>query len=324
MPPFQLPQYDAGRMSAGSRIAALGHYLPTAVLRNTEIADRIGVTPDWITSRTGIEQRHVAAPGESVVDMAVAAAQKALANAGIDRAAVDAVIVATSTAATTIPSAAAQVAARLGLHAPGAFDINAACAGFCTSLGCADALIRSGVARNVLVIGSDKSTDWVDRDDRDTVVLFGDGAGAAVVSASDTAMIGPLVWGSFGEKSQVIVISETTKVLTQDGRAVFRWASNLAPLAAEVCAGSGVDPTQLAAFVPHQANLRIIDALVRGLELDDTVVATDVVDTGNTIAATVPIALSRMAERGQVPSGSPVLLFGFGAGLAYAGQVIVL
>jgi len=324
MSPFQLPQHHTKSLPIGSRITALGHYLPAGVLDNTEIADRIGVDPEWITDRTGITQRHIAAPDESVVDMATAAAQKALANAGIDGAEVSTVIVATSTATTTIPSVAAQVAARLGLNRPGAFDINTACAGFCTSLGCADALIRSGVAGNVLVIGADKSSAWVDRDDRDTVVLFGDGAGAALVSASDVPMIGPLVWGSVGERSQLIVISETTKVLTQDGRSVFRWASNLSPLAAEVCARSGVQPRQLAAFVPHQANLRIIDALARGLELDTTVVATDVVDTGNTIAATVPIALSRMVERGQIQPGRPVLLFGFGAGLAHAGQVVVL
>jgi len=313
-----------GELPAGSRIAALGHYLPARVRDNAEIADRIGVDPDWIASRTGITQRHIAAPDESVVDMAAAAAHKALANAGTDPGVVDTVIVATSTAATTIPSAAAQVAARLGLSRPGAFDINTACSGFSTSLGVADGLIRSGVARNVLVVGADKSTDWLDLDDRDTVILFGDGAGAALVSASDTPMIGPMVWGSAGESSQVIVISETTKVLTQDGRAVFRWASNLAPLAAEVCAANGIEPADLAAFVPHQANLRIIDALARGLELSSTVVATDVVDTGNTIAATVPIALSRMSERGEIPAGSPVLLFGFGAGLAYSGQVVIL
>jgi 3-oxoacyl-[acyl-carrier-protein] synthase III len=306
----------------GSRIAAVGHYLPAATLDNEELGRSCGVEAEWIRSRTGIERRHIAAPGETVVDMAVAAAEKALASAGVDRSSIDTVITATSTAATTIPSAAAQVAARLELAHPAAFDLNTACAGFCYALACADSLIRSGTSTNVLVVAADKSTAWVDRAERDTAILFGDGAGAVLVTPSPTRDIGPVVWGSIGEHAEVIGISERDLMLHQDGRAVFRWAISLAPIARRACEAGGISPEGLTAFIPHQANLRIIDALAKSLAPGDAVVATDVTESGNTIAATVPIALSKLVERGHLAAGGPVLLFGFGAGLAYAGQVV--
>jgi 3-oxoacyl-[acyl-carrier-protein] synthase-3 len=306
----------------GSRIAGVGHYLPTATLDNDEVGRRCGVDAAWIRSRTGIERRHIAAPDETVLDMAVAAAEKALAAAGVDRSSVDTVITATSTAATTIPSTAAQVAARLELAHPAAFDLNTACAGFCYSLACADALIRSGTSTNVLVIGADKSTAWVNPADRDTAILFGDGAGAVLVTPSPTRDIGPVVWGSIGERSDVIGIDEHDLVLHQDGKAVFRWAISLGPIARHICESTGISPDELTAFIPHQANLRIIDAIAKNLAPGDAVVATDVVESGNTIAATIPIALSKLVERGHITPGSRALLFGFGAGLAYAGQVV--
>lgn len=312
---------------AGSRIAALGHYRPRQVVTSRDVADHLGVDPGWILARTGIEQRRTAAGDETVVDMAVAAARHALANAARaeDPApVVDAVVVATSTAATTIPSVSARVAARLGLDHPGAFDVNTACAGFCYSLAVADALVRAGTSRGVLVIGSDRSTDWLDRDDRDTAILFGDGAGAALVLPHFEPAIGPVSWGSAGERADVITIDPHDLVLRQDGRAVYRWATGLGAIARQVCERSGVAPEKLAAFVPHQANLRITNALVKSLGLTTTTVATDVVDNGNTIAATVPIALSRLCERGELGPGDQVLLFGFGAGLAWAGQVVTL
>jgi 3-oxoacyl-[acyl-carrier-protein] synthase III len=317
------------RSVTGSKIAALGDYRPKDVISNATIAERLGVSPEWIESRTGIIERRRAAAGETVADMATAAAQCALLDLAerapqSQKSQVDTVIVATSTAEVTIPSVAAQVAANLRLGQPAAFDLNTACAGFCYALATADALIRAGTSKGVLVIGADKSTDWVDWDDRDTAILFGDGAGAAIVFPNVERAIGPVLWGSIGDQSHIIGIAPGDLVLRQDGRAVYRWAVGLGSMAREVCDLSGIDPRKLRAFIPHQANLRIIDALAKSLDLDSTAVARDVTETGNTIAATIPIALSRMVQKGEVGSGDDVLLFGFGAGLAYAGLVVTL
>ncbi|MEU7530726.1 beta-ketoacyl-ACP synthase III [Saccharothrix sp. NPDC042600] len=311
------------RSAPGSRIVGLGHYLPAAVVDNDRLSARLGVDPDWILRRTGIRERRVCADDETVVDMAVRAAGDALRHAGVPPHDVDAVVVATSTPPSPMPNCAARVAARLGLDRPAAFDVNAACAGFCYALACADAMVRGGQARTVVVVGADRSSSWLDPGDRDTAVLFGDGAGAVVLTAAAEPAVGPVVWGSVGELSDKVVIDERDRVLRQDGRAVFRWATGLAPVVRDLCDRSGLRPSELAAFVPHQANLRIITALAAELELGDAVVATDVADFGNTIAATVPVALSRLAHGARPPVG-PVLLFGFGAGLTYAGQVVVL
>jgi 3-oxoacyl-[acyl-carrier-protein] synthase III len=309
----------------GSMIASLGQYRPERVMTSDEVGDRLGVSGDWIRSRTGIALRHVAEKDETVIDMAVAAAANALATGSIPAEEIDLVVVATSTAASTIPSTAAQVAARLCLPNPGAFDVNTACAGFCTALACADSLVSGGSARNALVVGVDKATAVLDWDDRDTAILFGDGAGAVVLARTESAQVGPVVWGSFGAgAAEKIEITPDRQVIRQDGKAVFRWAASLAPFARSTCEAAGVDPADLVAFVPHQANLRIIDALAHDLDLADVIVSHDVVEAGNTIAATIPMALARLAEQGLTPPGAPVLLFGFGAGLAYAGQVISL
>ncbi|MTD53340.1 beta-ketoacyl-ACP synthase 3 [Amycolatopsis pithecellobii] len=310
--------------SPGARIGGLGHYRPETVLSTEKVAARLGVDPEWIISRTGIRERRVAAPGETVADMAVAAAKDALAGVAATELGIDTVIVATSTAESTIPSTATVVGARLGLDRPAAFDVSVACAGFCCALGVADSLVRVGTSKGVMVIGADKATAWVDPHDRDTAILFGDGAGAAVVLPHGERAIGPVLWGSAGAQAGLIGIDPGTRVLRQDGRAVFRWATGLTPLARQVCDRADVPPDKLAAFVPHQANLRIITALARGLGIDDRRLATDVVDTGNTIAATVPIALSRFDDSGAFSDGDRVLLFGFGAGLAYAGQVVTI
>jgi 3-oxoacyl-[acyl-carrier-protein] synthase III len=316
------PSADTG--PPGTRISAVGRYRPAGVLDTATVARRAGVDPEWIRSRTGIEERRVAADDETVADMAVAAARQALADGPAGRPDVDTVIVATCTAATTIPSVAAEVAARLGLRHPGAFDLNTACAGFCCALACADSLIRSGASRQVLVIGADKATAWVDPLDRDTAILFGDGAGAVVVSPAAAPGIGPVVWGSLGEQRDVIGIDEKLLIIRQDGQAVYRWATGLGPIARQICERSGVALADLAAFIPHQANLRIIKSLARSLGAANALVATDVTESGNTIAATIPLALAHLAQRGSIPAGAPVLLFGFGAGLAYAGQIIIL
>lgn len=314
----------------GAQIAVLGHYLPKRVITSEQVGERLGLGPAWVEARTGIQERRVAETNETVVDMAAAAALDALANFAADpryqsgTARVDTVIVATSTAESTMPSVAAQVAARAGLDHPAAFDINAACAGFCISLAVADAMIRSSTSRGVLVVGCDKTTAWLDWDDRDTAVLFADGAGAAIVLPHDQRAIGPVLWGSIGERGELIEIDPRQRVIRQNGSAVYRWARGLAGLASEVCHRAGVAPEELAAFVPHQANLRIIKSLAKDLGLKKTVVATDIVDVGNTVAATIPLALSRMRSRGGLSAGGDVLLFGYGAGLSYAGQIVTL
>ncbi|GAA4552097.1 3-oxoacyl-[acyl-carrier-protein] synthase III C-terminal domain-containing protein [Amycolatopsis samaneae] len=202
--------------------------------------------------------------------------------------------------------------------------MNTACAGFCYSLGIADAMIRSGTSQGVLVVGADKASAWLDWDDRSTGILFGDGAGAMVVLPHEHRAIGPVLWGSVGEQADLIAIDPDERVLRQNGRAVFRWATGLGGMVREICARSDLTVADLAGFVPHQANLRIVDALVRQLGMTDVVAATDVVEAGNTIAATIPLALSRMRAHGELTDGGNVLLFGFGAGLSYAGQVVTL
>jgi len=225
---------------------------------------------------------------------------------------------------TPVPAAAPALAARLGINAPGAFDVNSGCSGFVYALNTASAAVRTGQARNVLVVASERFSGWLDYTDRSTCVILADGAGAAVVGASDVAGFGPVVWGSDGAQSDAVVISEDTRLFSQEGQAVYRWAtSTMAPIGLAACERAGVTPDQLAAFVPHQANLRIIDAIAKRLGVPDAIVARDIVTSGNTSAATIPLALSRMVERGEVPSGAPVLLLGFGSGLAYAGQVVL-
>jgi 3-oxoacyl-[acyl-carrier-protein] synthase-3 len=297
------------------------------VVTNDDLAATIDTTDEWIRSRVGITSRRIAGPDESVMDMAVAAGGKAIAASGLMPADIDLVIVATCTMETSIPNAAAQVAHRLGTGNPGAFDLNAGCAGFCYALAVAADHVRSGTAAHVLVIGAEKLSAWVDWTDRGTCVLFGDGAGAAVVGPvtdpSKPAGIGPVLWGSVGALADKIGIADRFSLLRQDGPRVFWWATaELPPIARLACERAGLDPTELVAFVPHQANLRIVDGLAKRIGAPQAVVARDVVENGNTSAASVPLALSRLLATGKVPSGSPILLFGFGAGLTYAAQIV--
>ena len=313
----------SGSGAPGARVLSLGEHRPATVVTNDDLARRIDTDDAWIRDRVGVATRRIAGPDESTVDMAVAAGGKALAAGGLSPADIDLVLVATCTMPSQIPNAAAQVATRLGIRAPGAFDVNAACAGFVYALATASNAIVAGAARHVLVIGSEKLSDWVDWDDRSTAIIFGDGAGAAVVGPSDEVGIGPVAWGSAGESVDLIAVDDRDSFLRQEGQAVFRWATTaLAPVALRACALAGVEPAELAAFVPHQANLRIIEAIARKLGAPNAVVARDIVETGNTSSASIPIALCRMVERGEVPSGALVLVLGFGAGLTYAAQVL--
>lgn len=305
----------------GARIVALGHHLPARVVTNHDLAQFVDTDDEWIQRRTGIVTRH-RAEHETVPDLAVAAARKALASAGTDPAEIDMVVVATCSAMERCPSIAARVAGELGLRAPVCFDLNNACAGFCTALGTAAHAVDAGSARQALVIGAEKMSDVVDWSDRTSCVLLGDGAGAAVVGRG--AGIGPVVWGSdTSRRSAVRIENDWRPVFAQDGQAVFRWATTtLAPFAREACERAGVLPSELAGVVTHQANLRIIDHIVAKLGAERAVIARDVVTTGNTSAASVPIAFSKLVESGQIATGEPVLLFGFGGGLSWAGQVV--
>jgi 3-oxoacyl-[acyl-carrier-protein] synthase III len=311
-----------------ARILAFGGYQPAKVVTNDDLAATLDVSDEWIRSRVGIASRRIAAPGETVADMAVAAGGKALAASGIAPCDIDLVIVATCTQESQIPSASAAVAHRLGIRSPGAYDLNAACAGFCYALASASDAIRAGSARHVLVIGAEKMSSWVSWRDRSTCIIFADGAGAAVVTAARSAgaaSIGPVVWGSAGEHADKIAIADRGSFLSQQGQAVFRWATSaLAPAARAACERAGVSPADLAGFVPHQANLRIVEAIARQLGVANAVVANDIIESGNTSSASIPLALARMTGRGDLASGARVLVLGFGAGLTYAAQVIAI
>jgi len=315
--------------SPGARILAFGGYQPARVVTNDELAAAVDTEDAWIRSRVGVASRRIAAPDETVADMAVAAGGKALAGSGLSPADIDLVIVATCTPEVMIPNVAATVARRLGIAAPGAYDLNAACAGFCYALASASDAVRAGSARHVLVIGAEKLSQWIDWTDRSTCIIFADGAGAAVVgpvTEPDAAPgIGPVVWGSAGELADKIFIKDRDSFIVQEGQAVFRWATTaLHPVARQACERAGVDPAELAVFVPHQANLRIIEAIARRLGAPQAKVADDIVTAGNTSSASIPLAVSRMLERGEISSGTPALLIGFGAGICYAAQVITL
>ena len=309
----------------GSRIAAFGHYQPSRVLTNDDLAQIVDTNDEWIRDRVGIVTRRIA-DNETVADMASAAAEKALANSGFTPADIDLVVVATCSSVDRSPNVACRVAAKLGIEAPGAYDLNTACSGFSYALGTADHAIRAGAARNVIVIGAEKLSDFTDWTDRSTAIIFGDGAGAAVVTATaddEEPGVGPVLWGSAPDKSDAVRIEGWRPYIQQEGQSVFRWATTaLAPLALKACERAGVAPEEIAAFVPHQANLRIIEGIAKRLGMPQAVIARDIVESGNTSAASVPLALSKLIERREIPTGAPVLLFGFGGGLTYAGQVI--
>jgi 3-oxoacyl-[acyl-carrier-protein] synthase-3 len=308
----------------GARVLAYGDFRPAKLVTNDDLAQVMDTNDAWIRDRTGIVTRRFASETDSVVSMAADAAAKAVANAGIDASDVDLVLLASCSLTKSVPGGAATLATTLGATRAGAVDVNAACAGFCYSLSWAADAIRSGSARHVVVVGSERLTTFIDPTDRGTAIIFGDGAGAAVVGPSDVNAIGPVVWGSDGTKADAIRIPDDADTLTMDGPGVFRWATTaMAEVARNACAAAGLTTNDIAHFVSHQANLRIVDSLARQLGIDGERVARDIVDMGNTSSASVPLAIARLLDEGRVTPGDPMLLVAFGAGLTYAAQVVL-
>lgn len=321
---------------AHSAILGVGGVRGENVVTNDDVAGPIDSSDEWIRQRTGIVTRRRAGAGTDVIDLAVGAALAALENAGLTGADIDAVILSTVTYFHQTPAGAALVADRIGATPAAAYDISAACAGYCYGVGQADALVRSGNARHVLVIGAEKMSDFIDPTDRSISFLLGDGAGAVVIGPSDTPGIGPTIWGSDGGQAQLIRQTHSWKeayeagntwpTLRQEGASVFKWAVwQMAPVAEKAMAAAGVTADDIEAFIPHQANMRIIDQMIKQLKLPESVVVgRDIADTGNTSAASIPLATERLLREGQVRSGALALQIGFGAGLVYAAQVVVL
>ncbi|MDO4254426.1 MAG: beta-ketoacyl-ACP synthase III [Kocuria sp.] len=344
---------------AHSRIMGMGAFRPSTVVTNDDICQWIDSSDEWIRQRTGIVTRHRADDNTSALDMALGAAQEAIDAAGIQPSQVDTIMVSTISYPYLTPSMAAVLADQLGASTAAAYDISAACAGYCYGIGQADALVRAGLSDYVLVVGVEKLSDVIDNGERSISFLLGDGAGAAVVGPSDTPGIGPTVWGSEGSKHDAIrmthpltdirdveagkpravrkdlVDPDTGQMpddaplwptLRQDGQTVFRWASfEAAKKVTEALEAAGLRPEDLGAFIPHQANMRIIDQMAKVLELPESVViARDIADAGNTSAASVPLAAHRLLQEHPELSGTPALQIGFGAGLVFAAQVVIL
>ncbi|AHH96387.1 ketoacyl-ACP synthase III [Kutzneria viridogrisea] len=324
-----------------ARILGIGAYRPRMGVGNEEIAGLIDSTDEWIRTRSGIRSRRWASADEGVLEMAEAAARQALERSGVPAEQIGCVVLATISHFRQTPAAASVLAHRIGAVNAGSFDVSAACAGFCYGLAVAKDFVRGGSASTVLVVGVERMTDMIDPRDRGTAFLFADGAGAAVVGASAEPGIGPVVWGSDGEQADTITQDRSWlewrdeldkdpdapfPVLSMKGQAVFRWASvSMGAVARRTLRTSGLSPEDLDVFIPHQANDRITDALVRSLRLPDSVVvARDIVEQGNTSAASIPLAMDSLLDSGRAKSGDLALLLGFGAGLSFAGQVVTL
>lgn len=316
-------------------IVGCGHYLPERVVPNSEFAARLDTSDEWIVSRSGIERRHFAAPGQATSDMAIRAARAALDNSGVPAEGIDAIIVATSTPDLTFPSVASMVQAGLGLRGGFAFDIQAVCAGFVYALAQAHALIGAGMAQRVLVIGAETFSRILDHDDRGTAVLFGDGAGAVVVAAvpgtGSTADRGILSVDLNADGSQRDLLyvdggpstTGTAGCLRMEGREVFRHAvEKLAATAEKAIEKAGLTPADVDWIVPHQANLRIIRATAQRLGVPMERVVVTVQDHGNTSAASIPLALSVAAAQGRFKPGDLLVCEAIGGGLVWGSVVL--
>ena len=323
-----------------ARILSVGAYRPARSVPNSELVDRIESSDEWIQQRTGIESRRIADSDESLIDMATTSSLQAISRAGLTPEDIDAVIFATISYPYQAPSAATELLTRLNNSTAAAFDISAACAGFCYAVALANDMVRSRNATNVLVVGAEKLSDFTDPDDRATAFIFADGAGSVVIGPSQDVGIGPTVWGANSETRDAILLEPSYLEyknnpgksdlgwpnIAQQGQTVFRWAVyEIAPIALRALEAAGLTPETLEVFIPHQANDRIIDSLVKSMKLPDSVVvARDIRTSGNTSSASIPLAMDALlAERPDL-HGKSALLVGFGAGLVYAGQVVEL
>jgi 3-oxoacyl-[acyl-carrier-protein] synthase-3 len=319
-----------------TRILSIGAARGDLIVPNDDLVGPIDSSDEWIRQRTGIITRTRASHDVLAVDLATEAAKEAIAKSGVDPQLIDAVIIATISNSQQTPSMAAVVADRVGANPAAAYDMNAACAGYAYAIAQADALIRAGVAHYALVIGAEKLSDVVDPTDRSISFLLGDGAGAVVIGPSEFPGIAKTIWGSDGSKAGAVGMDGTLTqfrdgetpwpTLRQEGQTVFRWAVwDMAKVAKQALDAAGVTPDQLAAFIPHQANMRIIDEFAKQLKLPETVViARDIETTGNTSAASIPLATHRLLEEHPELSGGLALQIGFGAGLVFGAQVVVL
>ena len=322
--------------AAHTRIYAYGAARGEIAVPNDDLVGPIDSSDEWIRQRTGIVTRMRAVAETDAIDLATDAAREAIEHSGVDPSAVDAVIVATISNPKQTPSVSAIVADRVGANPAAAYDLNAACAGFAYGIAQADALIRAGAAHYAVVIGTEKLSDIVDPTDRSISFLLGDGAGAAVVGPSETPGIGPTVWGSDGSKADAVGMNHTLTdfrdgaapwpTLRQEGPTVFRWAVwEMVKVAREALEAAGIEASDLSAFIPHQANMRIIDEFAKQLKLPDTVlIGRDIETTGNTSAASIPLATHRLLQEHPELSGGLALQIGFGAGLVFGAQVVVL
>jgi 3-oxoacyl-[acyl-carrier-protein] synthase-3 len=319
-----------------TRIYSYGAARGDRVVPNDELIGPIDSSDEWIQQRTGIVTRTRASAGILAVDLATDAAREAIEKSGVPADQIDLVIIATISNVLQTPSMAAVVADRVGANPAAAYDQNAACAGFSYGVTQADALIRTGAAHYALVIGAEKLSDVVDPTDRSISFLLGDGAGAVVIGPSETPGISAPVWGSDGSRADAVGMNATLvdfrdgtaawPTLRQEGQAVFRWAVwDMAKVAKQALDVAGVTSADLAAFIPHQANMRIIDEFAKQLGLPESVViARDIATTGNTSAASIPLATHRLLEEHPELSGGLALQIGFGAGLVFGAQVVVL
>ncbi|MDX2375440.1 ketoacyl-ACP synthase III [Microbacterium sp. LRZ72] len=322
--------------AAHTRILSYGAARGENAVVNDDLVGPIDSSDEWIRQRTGIVTRMRADQGTDAIDLATRAADEAVVRSGLERSQIDLVIVATVSNPKQTPSVSAIVADRIGANPAAAYDLNAACAGFSYGVAQADALIRSGAATHAVVVGAEKLSDIVDPADRSISFLLGDGAGAIVVGPSDTPGIGPTIWGSDGSKADAVGMNHTLTefrdgvapwpTLRQEGPTVFRWAVwEMVKVARQALEAAGITAADLAAFVPHQANMRIIDEFAKQLELPDSVeIARDIETTGNTSAASIPLATHRLLEEHPELAGGLALQIGFGAGLVFGAQVVVL
>jgi 3-oxoacyl-[acyl-carrier-protein] synthase-3 len=320
-----------------SRIMSLGAARGDTVVPNEELVGPIDSSDEWIRQRTGIIERRRSSATQHAIDLAEIASKEAIQKAGIQPSQIGAVIVSTISNTVQTPSLASLLADRIGATPAPAYDVSAACAGYTYGIAQADALIRGGLAEYVLVVGAEKLSDFANPTDRSISFLLGDGAGAAVVGPSDTVGIAPTVWGSDGSKWGAVGMDRTIKdafdseekvfpTLRQDGQTVFRWAVwEMAKVAQQAVDAAGITAADLTAFVPHQANMRIIDEFAKQLGLPESVlIARDIQTTGNTSAASIPLAMHRLLDEHPEASGGLALEIGFGAGLVYGAQVVVM